>query len=81
MVLLNCNTIYVSYEQACKPGSVDDGYLSGRIVAYTLVRSYLNETGSLMCLIDLAPGGVYMAFPVAGETVGSYPTFPSLPVY
>ena len=66
--------------------STDCGsHLSGRGVAATLVRPNQSRAGNPLAgrtcnaLFGLAPGGVYMAYPVAGATVGSYPTFPPLP--
>lgn len=81
-------------QMACKPGSVPpfadakrmDDHSSGTPVARRLTR-FTRMTAHkpawnpkfLVTLLDLAPGGVYRAVPVARDAVRSYRTLSPLP--
>lgn len=62
----------------CKPNSVENGYLSRRIVADTFKR-YKGVGGQPNHLPNLAPDGVYIACRVAATAVVSYTAVPPLP--
>jgi len=73
-------------EVACKPDSVPrrrgDGHSSGTVVAGGLKRPTRRPRPGQpwnASLFGLAPQGVFRAFPVTGEAVGSYPAFSPLP--
>jgi len=73
-------------EVACKPDSVPrrrgGGHSSGTVVAGGLKRPTRRPRPGQpwgASLFGLAPQGVFRAFPVTGEAVGSYPAFSPLP--
>ena len=80
---------------ACKPGSVHFGGPKAMTIPLgrPLLDASLRPTRTLspenrlarlapgtVFLLGLAPGGVYLATPVAGCAVGSYPTFSPFPL-
>ena len=72
-------------EQACKPGSVENGHLSWYIVTDVILRLPKRDGPPLMfakkqnVFLSLASDGVYRALGVAVQAVSSYLTFPPLP--
>ncbi len=69
-------------EQVYKPGSVVNGHLSWYTVASIIMRLFFGiERAILLHSFRLASGGVYIALSVTSQAVGSYPTFPSLPMF
>lgn len=68
-------------ERACKPGSVENGHVSGTPIARRLARPTRASNGadSSSALLGLAPGGVCRAGRVTTPAVRSYRTVSPLP--